>query len=89
MGRQVARNPFRGGAGLVLLLTRFGLARQFAVEVPETHRMGPWVACTCGALVSLDRGELAECEHRCGRWFLRTESTIRVARWPVDDEAAA
>lgn len=80
LGRQVARNPFRGKAGVVLLLG-MGLAAQFERVVPDEYRLGPWVLCVCGELQALDVGEVAECVGACGRWFLRAESSVRVARW--------
>ena len=88
VGRQLFRNPFAGKAGLVLLL-RWGLAGQFERVVPEDYVMGPCVACTCGEFLALDVGEIAECAGGCSRWFLRTEASVRVARWPVDLESDA
>lgn len=80
LGRQVPRNPFRGQAGTVLLL-RMGLAEQFRKVVPGEYLLGPWVLCACGELQALEVGEVAECAGGCGRWFLRSEDSMRVARW--------
>jgi hypothetical protein len=88
LGRQIARNPFAGTLGVATLL-RMGMAAQFEKQVPAEYRLGPWVLCTCGELVLLPEvGAIAECPGACERWFLRTETSVRVARWPrVDDEA--
>lgn len=86
LGRVIPRNPFRSKAGVVLLL-RMGLAAQFEKRVPESHVMGYAVACVCGEVAALDVGEVCECAGGCGRWFLRTETGMRVARWPRDDES--
>lgn len=83
LGRQVPRNPFRAKAGMALLLG-WGLARQFEKRVPEEYVMGYAVACVCGEIAALDVGEIAACVGGCGRWFLRTEESMRVARWPSD-----
>ncbi len=85
LGRQVPRNPFRGKAGLVLAL-RMGMAAQFEKHVPERFvtyvlASGVAVACTCGEVVPIDVGEVVECPGGCGRFFLRTETSVRVARW--------
>lgn len=89
LGRQVARNPWRGTPGLVLLLQLPGFAAQFETRVPEEYRLGPWVLCTCGELQVIRYAELAECPGGCGRWFLRTEESVRVAKWAtVESEAA-
>jgi len=85
IGRQVPRNPFAGKAGVALLL-RMGLASQFERRVPDEYVMGYAVRC-CGEnnVMALDVGEIAECVGGCGRYFLRTEQSIRVARWPRDE----
>lgn len=80
LGRQEPRNPFSGTLGVATLL-RLGLAREFATVVPAEYRLGPWVLCTCGELSALEVGAVAECPGRCGRFFLRAESSVRVARW--------
>lgn len=82
LGRAVPRNPFAGKQGVVLFLQWPGAAEQFAREVPTDYRLGPWVLCMCGELVALEVGEIAECAGECGRFFLRTEASVRVARWP-------
>jgi hypothetical protein len=81
LGRQIPRNPFRDTAGVVLLLRLPGFAQQFAKAVPDEYRLGPVVLCVCGELTALDVGEVAECTGGCDRWFLRTETSVRVARW--------
>lgn len=87
LGRQLARNPFRGKTGVGLLL-RMGAAAQFAASVPSPCWTEGGVLCRCGETVPIDVGEISECAGGCGRWFLRTETMMRVARWPrVDDEA--
>lgn len=88
LGRQVPRNPWRGTPGLMLLLRLPGFAEQFKRRVPDTHRLGPWILCTCGELQALRVRELAECGGHCGRWFLRCESSVRVARWAPKSDAA-
>ncbi len=90
LGRQVPRNPFRGKAGLVLAL-RMGMAAQFEKRVPERFvtyvlASGVAVACACGEVVPIDVGEVVECPGGCERWFLATESSVRVARWPRAEE---
>ena len=87
LGRQVPRNPFRGKAGVVLAL-RMGMAAQFEKRVPEEYVMGSYVMCVCGELNELERGEVAECSGRCERWFLHTGESVRVARWPREEEGA-
>lgn len=88
LGRAVPRNPFAGTPGLVLAL-RMGLASQFETRVPEPeYRLGPWVLCTCGELQALEYAQLVKCAGHCGRWFLRLESSVRVARWAPESEAA-
>lgn len=90
LGRQVPRNPHRGKAGVVWLL-QLGMAAQFRAEVPASHvahvlASGPAVVCRCGSVVELEVGEVAECPGGCDRWFLRTETSVRVARWaPAPD----
>lgn len=84
LGRQVPRNPFRGAAGVVLAL-RIGMAAQFEKRVPEDYLLGPWVLCVCGALQAIDAGEVVECAGACGRWFLSTGESVRVARWPREE----
>lgn len=83
LGRQTPRNPLRGSAGVLFLLRLPGFAQQFAREVPEEYRLGSWILCVCGELFTVDVGEVAECAGGCGRWFLRAESSVRVARWDV------
>ena len=95
LGLQIPRNPFRGKTG-VLLLLRMGMASQFERVVPESHVLRPGavpvaadrvaVACVCGRTVVLEVGELAECPGSCERWFLRSESSVRVATWPRDED---
>lgn len=87
LGRVVPRNPFRGKAGTALFLRLPGAAQQFEKRVPDEYVLGGWVLCTCGELTVLDAGDIAECAGGCGRWFLRTEVGMRVARWPRDDES--
>jgi hypothetical protein len=85
LGRQTPRNPFSGTLGVATLL-RMGLAREFATVVPAEYRLGPWVLCTCGELSVLERpGVIAECPGLCGRFFLRAETSVRVARWARED----
>lgn len=85
LGRQVPRNPFAGTAGLALAL-RLGMARQFRKLVPEPeHRLGPWVLCRCEELFTIDRREVRECPGGCGRWYLRTEESVRWALWGEPD----
>lgn len=86
LGRQVPRNPWRGTPGLVFMLRLPGFAAQFETRVPAEYLLGPWVLCTCGELQVL--AELAECAAGCGRWFLRTEASVRVARWGSEAAAA-
>lgn len=85
LGRQEPRNPFAGKQGVVLFLRLPGAAQQFVREVPDEYRLGPWVLCVCGELQALEVGELAECAGACSRWFLRTETSVRVAKWPAPD----
>lgn len=94
LGRQVARNPWRGTPGLVFLLRLPGFAAQFRHEVPAAFVVrvlaeGEAVACRCGGLVAIAYGELVECSGGCGRWFLRTEESVRVAKWAAAAESAA
>jgi hypothetical protein len=86
LGRAVPRNPFVGKAGTVLFLRLPGAAAQFEKRVPGEYVMGYAVACVCGEVAALDVGDIAECAGGCGRWFMRTENTMRVARWPREDE---
>lgn len=81
LGRQQPRNPFRGKQGVVWFLRLPGAAEQFRVVVPGEYRLGPWVLCVCGELQALEVGEIVECAGGCGRWFLRTEESVRAARW--------
>ncbi len=85
LGLAVPRNPLAGGLGLVLLL-RWGLAREFEREVPASHlqALGGVVAvsCPCGTVGVLVVGELVPCAGACDRWWLRTPAGVRVARWP-------
>ncbi len=83
LGRAIPRNPFTGG----LLLRLPGLAAEFKRVAPDEYRLGPWVLCVCGDLFVVELGEVAECPGACGRWFLRTEASVRVARWPVEVES--
>lgn len=75
------------------LLLRMGMGAQFERVVPDSHlRVLPTrelaVACPCGEFVVLEVAEVVECPGLCERWLLRTETSVRVARWPrVDDEA--
>lgn len=75
------RNPFRGRAGTLLFLRLPGAAQQFRTVVPADYRLGPWLLCVCGELQVLEVSEIVECAGECGRWFLRTEGSVRVARW--------
>lgn len=85
-GRQVPRNPFRSKAGVVLLLRMPGFAAQWRKVVPcPEHTLGPWVLCRCEELFAIDVGEVAECPRGCGRWYLRTEESLRWVEWPRED----
>lgn len=86
LGRQIPRNVFRGSLGVGTLL-RLGMAAQFAAVVPSPCLTEDGVLCRCGHDVVVSVGEVAECGGGCGRWFLRTETSVRVARWPRAEEA--
>lgn len=93
LGLQIPRNPFVGEAGTRLFLS-IGGAREFRHVVPDEHVVrvlvvGEAVACRCGVLAPLVAGGIVGCPGRCGRHFLRAESTVRVARWPLVDEEEA
>lgn len=86
LGRAIPRNPFRSKAGVLLLLRLPGFAAQFEKRVPEDYTMGCWVRCVCGEIQAVDAGEVVECAGRCERWFFNTGESIRVARWPREEE---
>lgn len=75
------RNPF--GAGRLLRIAP-GLAAQFQRTVPVSHVTAEGVRC-CAGVVPVAVGEIAECPGGCGRFFLRTETSVRVARWNEED----
>lgn len=81
LGRQVPRNPCRGTPGFVFLLRLPGLAAQFETRVPVEYLLGPWVLCACGELQVIALHRFVECLGGCGRWFLRTQESVRVAKW--------
>jgi hypothetical protein len=73
-----------------MLLGIPGLGPAFAGEfhkvVPDRFLTrdgdGYLVACTCGTeAVQTAYRHVSECPGECGRYFLQTESTVRVARW--------
>lgn len=69
-----------------------GLAEQFQVVVPDSHAhavselasrvSGHLVECVCGAETGLlPAGSIVECPGACGRWFVDTGVTVRVAKF--------
>ena len=60
-----------------------GAAAEWRHSVPETHLKddGATVICRCGAETTLEVGDVEECAGHCGRFFLRAESSMRVAKW--------
>lgn len=94
LGRQEPRQPF-AGKGAVALLLRMGMAAEFVTVVPDRFvvrvlAVGEAIACTCGALAPVEVGVVTECPGaECDRFFLRTESSVRVARWAQEEAEAA
>jgi hypothetical protein len=84
-------SPARRARAAWLLLIP-GAAREFEKRVPADHLEdeendpGGAVRCVCEARTVLKRGELAECAGGCGRWFLRTDGSVRVAKWEAPCE---
>jgi hypothetical protein len=83
--------PFRGASGVLRAMRLVpGLAAQFAASVPETHveqLERDVLGVRCHELVLLVAvGALEPCPGAgCGRWFLRTERGVRVARWEPEE----
>lgn len=86
LGRQAPRNIFRGRVGVSTLL-RMGMGAQFRAHVPAPAWREGGVSCRCGEDVAIEVGEVAECPGGCGRWFLMTETSVRVARWARETES--
>lgn len=78
--------------GLLALVP--GAAEQFTKQVPATHvvetkledgQVEVHVTCCSGPVLLSQVGELVDCPTPCGRWFLRTEIDVRVAKYDVKE----
>lgn len=78
LDRKNPGNPFRSKAYLPWLLSR-GLAKQFRWKV----EMGQCKKCQTP--IDPEVGEIMECPSQCGCWYLRTETTLRMAYWKEQD----